>query len=81
VSIFAEEHADHASKVLPTFPARSNAPGISHVVTNARPVAPRYVLPASILARNVVCIAIAFFFVEHLLKKEARHSKSFLHRL
>jgi len=50
------------------------------LVTNARPVALRYALPASILARNVVCIAAAFLFVEHL-KSEARHSKSFIHRL
>ena len=34
------------------------------LVTNAWPVAPRYVLPASILARNVACIAAAFLFVE-----------------
>lgn len=64
MSIFAKEHAGHVSKALHTFPARNNAQGISHVVTNAWPVAPRSVLPASILARNVACIVAAFLSVE-----------------
>lgn len=64
MSIFAKEHAGHASKALHTFPARNDARGISHVVTNAWPVAPRFVLPASILARNVACIVAAFLSAE-----------------
>lgn len=64
MSIFAKEHVGHANKALHTFLARNNAPGISHVVTNVWAVALRYVLPASILARNVACIVDAFLSVE-----------------
>lgn len=52
MTIFAEEHAGHASMVLHTFPARNGVSGIFHVATNAWPVALRSVLPAKMLARN-----------------------------
>lgn len=64
MTIFAEEHAGHASKVLNTFRARNGVSGIFHVPTNAWPVALRSVLLVKMSARNVAFIVVAVLCAE-----------------